>query len=244
MVEKVQFSAGSNELVGHRVVGSAGDTPGVLMLHGAGEANKERSLPLAERLLSDGIGSFAFDFSGHGESTGELKSSSLRTRILEARSAMQFVDADCVAVCAFSMGAHIALELLRHYSIRALVLFYPAIYSERAVDLPFGAGFSDVIRQPDSWRDASVLNLLDDYTGTFLIVVGENDSVIPSGVISLLSARSKSAWRREVVQVDGAGHLLLQQLYQDEPALDEVAAKVAEYVRAGWDHVPNGDRSS
>jgi pimeloyl-ACP methyl ester carboxylesterase len=56
------------------------EKPSVLVLHGAGNANRARWQLLREALLKEGIGSYAFDFVGHGETGGELTSSSLEHR--------------------------------------------------------------------------------------------------------------------------------------------------------------------
>src|SRR5258708_187910 len=46
--------------------------PTVLSLHGAGAAVRQRVFYLADALADLGLGTFSFDFSGHGESSGNL----------------------------------------------------------------------------------------------------------------------------------------------------------------------------
>lgn len=58
----------------------------VVLLHGAGLGNKERLLPLLEEFVARGCRGLALDFSGHGESSGELKDLSLRRRFEQAVS--------------------------------------------------------------------------------------------------------------------------------------------------------------
>lgn len=210
----------NNEKIAALLVGTEAERPKALFLHGAGQATKERALPLAEELAASGFDSVLFDFSGHGESTGELLTSSLSKRVSEAKAVaahFQFVPETLVA---FSMGGHIALELLKEWPIRSLILFYPAIYADEATAVSFGEGFSDIIRVPESWRRASIVDNLEDFEGTLLIVVGGNDAVIPRGVIQLLESKAIHASKKEVCVVPNVGHALLEKVYAD-PRLRE-----------------------
>jgi len=124
---KVQIGAGQETLIGEFLTRNPDDAPQLLFLHGAGQANKERAKPLAEAIVdATGLGAFLVDFSGHGESSGELSASSLKKRTHEAEAAWPFLaDDKPLAVFAFSMGGHIALELLANHKIESLILFYP-----------------------------------------------------------------------------------------------------------------------
>lgn len=226
---KINFVADHEKLVGEAILGGAG-APQLFFLHGAGQAHKDRAKPLAERIVNEsGQGAFLFDFSGHGESSGELKQSSLKKRVSEANAAWQFLTQDNpIAVFAFSMGGHIALELLAHHEIENLILFYPGIYTEKAFELPFDERFSNAIRQKNSWQNAAVLDNLQKFTGNLLIVWGENDTVVPRGVVDTIYDSAQNAHSRELFVVPNGEHLLLPQLYSNEPLMGEVAGKIAK----------------
>lgn len=55
--------------------------PAAVLLHGAGPGTKDRLLPLLADFAARGCHALAFDFSGHGESTGEQRELSLRRRL-------------------------------------------------------------------------------------------------------------------------------------------------------------------
>ena len=96
------------------------------------------------------------------------------------------------SVCAFSMGAHIALELLNEQDFRSLILFYPAIYARQAYEVPFGdARFTEILRGDRSWASSDVLASLDRFEGNLLLVIGENDKVIPSEVVDLINLHAR-----------------------------------------------------
>src|SRR2546425_11226766 len=105
LIKKVQFAVGGEALAGNIISGSELDEPRLLLVHGAGQATKERARPLALKLAEYNISSFGFDFSGHGESTGKLEESSLYKRTTEAKEACRFLTSEePLTVCGFSMG--------------------------------------------------------------------------------------------------------------------------------------------
>lgn len=232
MISKTYFNVGKEKLSGQTVFNPAGDKPQLLFLHGAGQATKERALPIAERLAELSISSFGFDFSGHGESTGQLSQSSLKKRTDEALAAYQFLDqTKPKAICAFSMAGHIALELLkRTQNIQALFLFYPAIYSDKAFNLNFDSQFSAAIREENSWQKASVVNCLKDFKGNLLIVIGENDQVIPKGVVELLDEIAVNTKNKKIITVPEVGHLVLPAIYNNPTLSGQIIKIMYEYI--------------
>jgi dienelactone hydrolase len=231
--ERFGFRAGDETLAGALMVAGQKSSCRLLFLHGAGTTDKERTRNLAVRMAEKGFSSFRFDFSGHGESTGCLAESSLQKRTREAMAALQFTDpSSSVSICAFSMGGHIALEMLRRTQdkVANLLLFAPAVYDRKAFEVPFGAGFSDIIRRHESWRDTDVIDKLREFSGSFLICIGDRDAVIPSGVIDLLANCAGSARRREVWRLAGVDHQIAKWVADDDDALELVAAKVEEYL--------------
>jgi len=127
-----KFTVGDELLSGHVVTDDLGHRPRLLFLHGAGKSNKERARPLALELAGQGVAAFGFDFSGHGKSSGELGRSSLAKRLREAEGALTYLARDRpISLCAWSMGAHVALELARRVEVENLFLFAPAIYLKR-----------------------------------------------------------------------------------------------------------------
>jgi len=228
----ITFSAGQETLSGRLSLSRNQAKPTVLFLHGAGISNKDRYYPLSHHLLEKGVSSFAFDFSGQGESTGHLQKSSLEKRVQEAETALQFFDlSQPLTVVGASMSGHIALELLgRHPEIETIILFCPALYALEAFRPAFDSGFSDIIRMPNSWRKSAVLEHLREFTGNFLVAIGEEDTVIPEGVIELLVENSEKAKKRELVRLPGITHQLLPAINADPALLSMVSEKMLEFL--------------
>jgi pimeloyl-ACP methyl ester carboxylesterase/aminoglycoside phosphotransferase (APT) family kinase protein len=186
-----------------------------VLLHGAGNGSKERLVPWLAEFAAHGCHALAFDFSGHGESSGLLSELSLRRRFEQAVSVIDALargDVPLVLV-GFSMSGQTVADLVRHYGDRvaALGLCAPAVYAGEAWDVPFGAGngpFSELIRRPGSWRASPALDVLRTYEGRAVLVVPGTDEVIPPAVTEAVSealARRAQFTHRELPD---AGHRL------------------------------------
>lgn len=177
---------------GERLSGVYGGDPSratAVVLHGAGNSSTERLLSLVEEFVAHGCRGVAFDFSGHGESTGHLSELSLRRRFEQAVAVIDaYAGADGpLVLVGFSMSGQTVADLVAHYGDRvaALGLCAPAVYTAEAWDVPFGDGkgrFSGIIRRRDSWREAPALEVLRAYEGRAVLAVPGTDTVIPSAV--------------------------------------------------------------
>ena len=88
-----------------------------LSLHGAGTAHRGLVSYIAEHLASKEQALMRFDFSGHGESSGTLKESSLTSRLDEAKAALQFLDTSAgICLIGSSMGGHVAARTSHAFS--------------------------------------------------------------------------------------------------------------------------------
>jgi pimeloyl-ACP methyl ester carboxylesterase len=224
-------------LDGHVVVGDvlAGEhPPRLLVLHGGGQSNRERFRLLREYLFTQGVGSVAFDCVGHGDTGGDLKQSSLQSR---TRQACAVIDTLALpqpfSILAASMGGYTAVTLLPRYALASLILLGPAMYAAEAYAVPFNAGFTEIIRRPNSWESSDAWDLLAGFTGRLLLVAGERDSVIPSGVIRNIYDSARNARARTLFVAPGASHLILTDLRANAPdQLDRVLKLMTDVLTA------------
>ncbi|MET9169746.1 alpha/beta fold hydrolase [Streptomyces misionensis] len=186
----------TGEYDGERLSGVRGGPGGratAVLLHGAGNGSKERLLPLAAEFAAAGCHALAFDFSGHGESSGTLARLSLRRRFEQAVAVIDAhaPAADPLLLVGFSMSGQTVADLVRHYGgrVAGLALCAPAVYAADAWELPFGDGrgrFTKVLRTPDSWRDSPALQVYGAYAGRAVLTVPGTDTVIPAAVTRAL----------------------------------------------------------
>ncbi|WP_369237687.1 alpha/beta hydrolase [Streptomyces sp. R21] len=202
-----------------RGVDSGGDDGGraatVVLLHGAGIGSKERLIPLLQDFVARGCRGIAFDFSGHGESSGALGELSLRRRFEQA---VAVIDARVPAGAplipvGFSMSGQTVADLAGHYGQRvaALGLCAPAVYGAEAWSVEFGDGdgrFSEIIRTPDSWRKAPALDVLRAYEGHAVLAVPGTDAIIPPAVTAAVAHALTLRARFTRLDLPGAEHML------------------------------------
>jgi hypothetical protein len=205
----------------HTLIGdiiAQNNSPQVLVLHGAGDSNRGRFRMLREELFDRGISSVAFDFVGHGDTGGDLKSSSLSSRTQQACRVVNLLNLQQpFSVIGASMSAYTSVKLLEHYQIKSLILLVPAMYTSQAYEIPFNQGFTDIIRQSQSWVDSDAWRLLADYTGRLLIIAGEKDQTIPHGVVNHIYDSAINAVERKLYIAPNASHFIFTDLRSNDP---------------------------
>lgn len=222
---------------GHLLVGDvlAGEEPPrLLVLHGAGQSNRGRFQELREFLFTRGVGSVAFDCIGQGETGADLKQSSLQDRTAQACAVLDALKPpQPISILAASMGGYTAVTLLPRYAIASLILLVPAMYASEAYEVPFNAGFSQIIRQPQSWESSDAWDLLAGFTGRLLLVAGERDTVIPADVIRSIYAAARNAKERTLFVAPRASHMVLTDLRASDPdRLDHLLGVMVDVLTA------------
>lgn len=231
LLRQFEIRFDSHTLVGDIMPHDA--TPQLLLLHGAGQSNRARFHSQREHFWEHGISSAAFDFVGHGDTGGVLRSSSLQSRTEQACRVIEALQlSPPLSILAASMGAYTAVTLLPHYAIDRLILVVPAMYAAEAYAVPFNRGFTEIIRRPNSWKQSDAWHLLAGYTGELLVIAGENDAVIPPGVIRNIYEAAKLAKRRELYVIPGASHNAITDLRANDPAgLEHVFGLMTSILR-------------
>jgi uncharacterized protein len=162
---------------------------GVLILHGAGESNKERFRDWQEAIASIGGCTLAIDFAGWGTSGGPKEEQTLNTRLQNAQDALStlenklgFNDSQ-VFVLGSSMSGHVACRLVEiHPKLKSVILTAAAAYGTEAEDKHFNEEFSLEIRREASWINSPCFDIIRKYSGRVFVAYGENDQVIPEGI--------------------------------------------------------------
>jgi uncharacterized protein len=230
MEYKISYNVNNEKISGVLSRVDEKDDVNFLIMHGAGNSGKERTAYLSDSLNNHGISTFRFDFSGHGESSGDIKKSSLKKRIDEALvSIEQMKCKKPLTIIATSMGCEIAIRLTQYKNVKNLILFCPAIYSRDAFDVQFDAGFSDIIRKENSWENSECIDILSEFTGNLFIYIGENDKIIPFGVIKILNDCAVRATHKELNIINEAGHQIHSWLQEKPEYLNAIILKIVKY---------------
>lgn len=199
----------------------------VIILHGAGKANKQRYYSLAEEIMKRGKGVILFDFSGHGESSGKLAELSLNRRRDQAIAIIDTLipDKSPLYFLGFSMSGQTVCDLLPKYGDRtkSILLGNAAMYRQDVYDLPFGSTeFTNKIRQGD-WETSRALEYLAHYEHKTIVAIGDQDEVIPRGVTQLFY---QTARRPLSIEYAGVSHSLGLWLNKHPSELEKLVAAV------------------
>ncbi len=175
-------------------------------LHGGGPSSRLTTEYLAETFVNHGISFCSFDFSGSGTSSGVLAEASLEKRLNEALAVIDSLGGKVGTVIGSSMGGYLALKVTERRAVERLMLFGPAAYSIQAWALPFGDGFTEELRRPNSFLETDARTLCERFRGTAVVVWGERDEVIPAPVRTLYSQSFTGARTFREIVIPGCPH--------------------------------------
>ena len=188
----------------------------IFLFGGSKSRGKERFIDWQEFLAAENIGSISFDYSGTGKSTGNFFASSLANRINETATITRWVKKRFgpkvrLALCGGSMGAYIALGVSRIFpkSIKNLILFCPAAYAKESHSVCFGPEFTACIQKPNSWKNSLSFEWIQQFTGTVLLLVPENDEIVPVEIPREFFRRARNISKVKYITIPSATHNLL-----------------------------------
>lgn len=220
---------GGRLLIGDTI--SAGETPNLLFLHGAGESHRKRFDSLRDLLATQDIGSVAFDFIGHGETGGDILATCLKDRVDQAITVIRELQIPLpLSIVGSSMGGYIAVKLADLIPAQSIILFVPAMYAAEAYTLPFGGGFTDVIRQEGGWQNSDAWEILAKFTGNLLVFAGGQDEAIPRELIEKIGKTAVNVRHKEIIIFPDAGHAIGRCFSENFPALHLTAEKISTLI--------------
>jgi uncharacterized protein len=203
----------------------------LLFLHGAGKLTS-RGCFHSLRLALD-LPSVAFDFIGHGETGGDLESSSLEERLQQALCVIESLKLSTpLSIAASSMSAYTAIKLLEKYPVKNLILFVPAVYDVKAQTLPFNKGFTEIIRRHESWRGSDAWDILEKFQGNLLLICAEEDAVVPRVIPELIFQSAKVAPKKEIHFIPQSPHRILKFLSENPERFSEVVDRLSSFLKS------------
>lgn len=223
--EELALAVGAETLAADLLRSRPGQQVHTLVLHGAGQADRQRQWPLRQALAARGRASAAIDFSGHGQSSALLPNS-LAKRLDEAQAALDRFTVAPRTVVGVSMSGEIALRLACRpdNQITHLVTLVGAIYDGAAFALPFGPAFSAALRRPQSWREADSLDMIRHYRGRITLVRASEDAVIPAEIAELIRQQATAASACRIIDLPGVDHRISERSAQDATLCAQLAA--------------------
>ena len=213
----------------------------LVCLHGAGKAQRSRFTKLREQLALDGISTLAFDFMGHGDSSGLLEKDSLHSRTNQVVEVIRHhreniphknrsneQETSLFSLLATSMSAYTAIKLTELIDVKNLILVVPAIYHHQAYDVAFDSGFSDIIRKSNSWVNTDAWSLLEKFEGNLSVITAEKDKVIPSSIPDMIADLAIHANSKTTLEISGSSHQIMDHINKNTQALTKLADNIKE----------------
>lgn len=215
-MSKFNITILSEQLVLHGILDSSqsNSSIGILFLHGGGNSSAQRYGDVQTYFSDKNITSLAFSFRGCGSSDGVFEQSNLNDRLVDAESALKTFKQTTglsdhqIFIWGSSMGGHIACRLVAgHKEIKGLILQSAAAYGQAAESQPFGPKFTNAINLEQNWQDSRAFSDLATFPNPTLILYGQNDSTIPTGVKELFNTSAKYP---NIFIIPGYGHKMLR----------------------------------
>ncbi len=201
-----------------------------LSLHGGGLSVKESDGYLRDCFTEQGFGMVSFDFSGWGESSGERGECSLASRLQDALDVITHYALKVDFVVGTSMGGYLALKLLEKIDVPNLILFCPAAYATSAWNLPFGGGFTEDIRRPDSFLESDAEAICRAYRGNVLYLIGDRDEVIPEPIDRIYRESFEQAASSRIVVLDDCPHPIHRWAPVNPAGMATILSEVSRFV--------------
>lgn len=211
----------------------ADQKPTVISIHGGGSSSRRYTHYLSDVFTEKGESHVRFDFSGQGDSTGNIKQSSLRKRYDEAVSIIEYFEMEePLTIIGTSMGGYIASKLVEKYQVQRLILFCPAAYSSEAWQVDFGNGFTEIIRRTDSYLQTDIGKCFESFSGRALLFIGSEDEVIPNEVVSKYRKYLYSEDKYKEVVIDDCPHPIHRWSEDKEKVRELIKASIEEMLDA------------
>ena len=231
----VSFSGSAGLLSGVLHVPEHQDSAIVIASHGLlSSKNSEKFVELGMRLAALGITTLRFDYTGCGESEGELKDTTVSGRLSDLESALDWVRTRRlsgnrkIGLMGSSLGGFLSLlAAARHSDVHAVVSWAtPYTISDRRKKPPVEGV---PVLSPEFFEDLKQYNLLSEISRLerVMIVHGEYDELVPGDHARALYDALSEPRRLEIIA--GGDHRL------SDPALRRKAYEFTE----GWfqDHL-------
>ncbi|MBU4246589.1 MAG: alpha/beta fold hydrolase, partial [Nanoarchaeota archaeon] len=203
------------------------NAPAVILCHGfsGDKIGKYRlRVRLARALCKNGFAVFRFDFSGHGDSEGEMDDVSIIQELDDLECAINylkkqtFADINKIGIVGHSLGGEIAiLEAAKNKDLKAIVLFAPvADYTKLSAEFILSlkeaekSGFAErashKIKKPyfDEMKQFRPIEEISKINAPLLVIHGTADDRV--NISSSKELTEKANEPKKLVIINGADH--------------------------------------
>lgn len=201
--------------------------PAILFIHGW-TSKKERSYQYAKALATLGYISFLFDMRGHGESEGDINTSTPKEFLRDCVAAYDYiatvdgVDEENISIVSSSFGGYLSSMVTTKRKIKHLAMRVPADYANNTFEKPKmgNAGENPKVFEwrliPKKYTEIFAYKALHNYDGNILIIESEKDDVVPHQSIQNYIDAVKDKRQLTHIVVKNAPHSIKEGPFKNE----------------------------
>ena len=201
--------------------GEGREAPVVIMCHGfhSSKDNPITTRALTQKLVERELSVFRFDFTGHGESQGDINEITPLAGLDDLKSAIKTLNERKIAPYGSSFGGYVALLYVSNHPVLALVLKAPVSnWSKVQISSDRGSKFREEV------KDINIYQQAKNIEAPTLIIHGDKDDVVPieqsQKLIKALGSKIKTL---EIIR--GANHDIRGQ------NLEKTNTKIADFFQ-------------
>ncbi len=202
--------------------------PAILFIHGW-TSERTRSYQYANSLAKLGYISFLFDLRGHGESEGNINTTTTKEFLDDVLAAYDYlikvenVDIENISCVGSSFGSYLAALLTRKRNVRRLALRVPADYPNNFFNI--SKMQTSGITSPTiiTWRKLTkssdktlALESISNFNGELLIIESEKDDAVPHETVQNYANAVNNKSNLTHIIIKNAPHSIKEGPFRDE----------------------------
>lgn len=226
MLEKVEIFVNSQKIKGTIFYPKIlqDKNPAVIFFTGM-TSNENNYIERAKELVKKGIIVFTLSYRGHGESEGDFNLFTINDLVKDGFAAYNFiaskniVDKEHIGICGVSVGATIAVLTANKFPISSLVLRAPAVYSDETMKTTLSQLMTKekrLFNSMENIEETATIQSIKKFTGDLLVVVSENDQIIPISIPQSIYNNAIKVKSRKIKIILEATHNLSEEKWKKQ----------------------------
>jgi esterase/lipase len=188
-------------------------------------SSEERYKELAKRVSEIGIIGLTINIRGHGDRKDKFDESTINQGVSDALASYDFltshdfINPERVGICGASYGGALAAIVAGQRNVKSLILRAPATYTEEMMEESY-KNLMDQERKlfhvMEDLNNTPPIRSLDNYSGDLLVILSENDAIIPEIIPDAFLFAARNARGKERIVIKEATHNLSENSWREE----------------------------
>ena len=224
--QKINFLSEGQKIEGTLITPKKikGKIPGVIFFHGMTSSEKNY-IPIAEKLVREGMCVMTFSIRGHGDSGGNFNNLKVPNGIKDGLNAYDFlvkhsfVDKDKIGLCGSSVGAVIVSIVSEKRKVQSIILKAPAVYTKKMMTTTYDQTMvreDKIFKEISDVKNTPAIKAISKFKGSLLAILSEKDNIIPNKIQEQYLKSAKKTLIKKKVIIKNADHPLTKKKWRNE----------------------------